>query len=115
VERCGADRSPAGRSRLQAGAAEGNEETIRARTIQARANSQFLTEYAAKFGRTHGELHAHFVGEQAEFVRMFEKSALEKRVFENDEGLDTIVAEVYDFWLRGRNAPGTTFLTANAS
>ena len=92
----------------------GGEETIRARTIQGRADSQFLTEYARKFGRTHDELHAHFVGEQEEFVRMFAQSKLRKRVFENDGGLDTIVADVFGFWQRGQDAPGASFLTVNA-
>jgi hypothetical protein len=92
----------------------GSSETIRARTIQARADTQFLTEYALKFGRTHDELHAHFVGEQAEFVRMFGESKLQKRVFANDEGLGTIVADVFDFWQRGQDAPGSNFFTVNA-
>ncbi|MGC2333421.1 MAG: hypothetical protein WA581_18370 [Candidatus Acidiferrales bacterium] len=92
----------------------GSSETVRARTIQARADSQFLTEYALKFGRTHDELHAHFVGEQAEFVRMFGQSSLRKRMFANDEGLDTIVADVFDFWQRGQDAPEAGFLTVNA-
>jgi hypothetical protein len=92
----------------------GSEGTIPARTIQARANSQFLTEYALKFGRTHDELHAHFVGEQAEFVRMFGQSRLPKRMFENDGGLDTIVADAFEFWQRGQDAPGSSFLTVNA-
>jgi hypothetical protein len=92
---------------------KGNEETIWSRTIQARAHSQFLTEYALKFGETHQALHAHFVREQEEFVRMFEKSALEKRVFENDECLDTIETAVQEFWLPGKDALGT-FSAANA-
>jgi hypothetical protein len=93
---------------------KGKDETIWSRTIQARADSQFLTEYAAKFGRTHAELQAHFINEQAEFVRMFEQSALQKRMLENDETLDTIVAEAYEFWLGGREAGGINFLTVNA-
>jgi hypothetical protein len=91
----------------------GSDETIWMRTIQARASSQFLAEYALKFGQTHEELHVHFVGEQAAFLAMFEKSAMQKRVCENDGDLDTILAAVFDFWLRPQDAPGS-FLTANA-
>jgi hypothetical protein len=91
----------------------GNDETIWTRTIQARADSQFLAEYALKFGRTREELHAHFVGEQAAFLAMFEKSAMQKRVCENDGDLDTIMADVFDFWLRPQDLPGG-FMTANA-
>lgn len=36
---------------------------------------------------------------------MFEQSALQKRMLENDASLDTIVAEAYEFWLRGQGAP----------
>lgn len=87
----------------------GSQETIRARVIEARADSQFLSEYALKFGRRHEELHRHFVSEQAEFIRMFGQSKLQKRVFENDGGLDTIVIDVFDFWQRGQGAQGTSF------
>jgi hypothetical protein len=93
---------------------KGSDETIWSRTVQARAESQFLTEYAAKFGRTHAELHAHFVGEQAEFVRLFGQCKLEKRMLENDARLDTIVAEAYEFWLRGCDAAGTHSLSMKA-
>ncbi|MGB7309370.1 MAG: hypothetical protein WBC67_09925 [Candidatus Acidiferrales bacterium] len=92
---------------------KGSDETIRTRTIEARAGSQFLAEYALRFSRTHEELRAHFVREQAAFLGMFEKSAMQKRVCENDRDLDTIVAGVFDFWRPSQEAPGR-FLTANA-
>jgi len=76
----------------------GNEETLRARTVDARRGSQFLDEYALKFGQTPEAIHRHFVGEQVAFRNLFERSALEKRVFENDGTLDTIVGEAYEFW-----------------
>ena len=91
----------------------GTEETIRSRTIRARADSQFLTQYAAKFGQTLEMIHAHFVNEQAQLVRMFGQSALEKRMFENDGSLDTIVEEVYGFWVRGESK-GIRFLAQQA-
>jgi hypothetical protein len=81
----------------------GSEETIWDRSIAARAGSQFLAEYARKFGRTDRELHAHFAGEQSRFVEMFGLSALEKRKLENDRSLDTIVDEAYSFWVGNRD------------
>lgn len=91
----------------------GRKETIGLRTIRDRQNSQFLS-YAAKFGRTAEEIHGYFVCEQVEFMRLFEKSGLQKRIFENDGGLDTIVSELHEFWLRGRDAPGTAVPAVNA-
>jgi hypothetical protein len=91
----------------------GKEETIRSRTIHGRSASQFLTEYALKFGETFDKIHAYFVSEQAEFVRMFQQSALEKRMLENDGSLDNIVEEAYAFWMQGE-PEGTRFLTKNA-
>jgi hypothetical protein len=82
----------------------GKEETIWSRGIQARADSQFLTEYASKFGRTHKDIHGHFVKEQVEFVRMFGQSALDKRMLENDGSLANAVREPQGFWLAS-NSP----------
>jgi hypothetical protein len=92
----------------------GSGETIRTRTIQARAESQFLTAYAVKFGRTHDELHGYFSREQTEFVRMFGQSKLQKRMLENDASVDTIVAETYEFWLRGHDAARTDSFSVKA-
>jgi len=92
----------------------GTADTIRSRTIHARADSQFLTQYATKFGQTLEMIHAHFVGEQSEFIRMFGASALEKRMFENDGGLDTIVEDAYRFWRSEPDASGVRFKTQNA-
>jgi len=92
----------------------GTEETIRSRTIHARADSQFLTQYATKFGQTLDLIHAHFVREQAEFVNMFGKSALEKRMFQNDGTLDTIVEDAHRFWTAEPGASGVRFRTQNA-
>lgn len=92
----------------------GAPETIRSRTIHARADSQFLTQYAKKFGQTLEMIHAHFVGEQAQFIDMFGRSALEKRVFENDGSLDTIVEDAYRFWTAEPGASRVRFNTQNA-
>ncbi|HXX46288.1 MAG TPA: hypothetical protein VEJ38_16300 [Candidatus Acidoferrales bacterium] len=92
----------------------GKPETIRSRTIHARADSQFLTQYATKFGQTLEMIHAHFVREQTEFIRMFGESALEKRMFENDGSLDTIVEDAHRFWTAEPGASGVRFKTHNA-
>jgi len=92
----------------------GTQETIRSRTIHARADSQFLTQYATKFGQTLDLIHAHFVREQAEFVSMFGRSALEKRMFENDGSLDTIVEDAGSFWTSEPEVGGSHFMTENA-
>jgi len=92
----------------------GTPETIRTRTIRTRADSQFLTQYAAKFGQTLEMIHAHFVREQADFTRMFGQSALEKRMFENEGSLDTIVDDAYGFWTAHPAAGGIQFTTQNA-
>lgn len=92
----------------------GREETIWSRTIQARAESQFLCEYAAKFGRTREEIHGHFVAEQAHFTRMFEQSALQKRTIANDDGVDKVAEEAYDFWCGQRKAAAAKSLTTSA-
>ena len=81
----------------------GTEQTIWRRSIAARAGSQFLAEYARKFGRTDREIHAHFVEEQSRFAQMFACSALQKRKLENIGSLDTIVDEAYSFWVGNRD------------
>jgi hypothetical protein len=93
---------------------KGKEGTIWSRTIQARADSQFLCEYAVKFGRTYEEIHAHFVGEQAQFVRMFDQSALQKRMIVNDEAVEKVAAEAYDFWCGQQKAAAANSLTTSA-
>ena len=76
-----------------------SEETIWERTIKEKADSQFLSEYALKFGRTHQELHAHFVGEQIHFKSMFDQSAMPKILIQNDGELKNILGQAYDFWV----------------
>jgi hypothetical protein len=92
----------------------GTERTIWSRSIQARADSQFIREYARKFGGTPEEIHAHFVAEQAEFVRMLALSSLHKRTMANNEDIDSAVERAADFWLTSHEAGGVDFLTTNA-
>lgn len=81
----------------------GTDDTIWKRSLHARAGSQFLAEYARKFGRTDDEIHAHFASEQSRFLEMFGRSTMQKRKLENDGDLDTIVDEAYSFWTGNRD------------
>lgn len=73
-------------------------EVVRERAIKARADWPFLTEYAAKFGRTHDELHRYFMDEQTEFARMYERSAMPKLLLKNDATLADIVTAADRHW-----------------
>jgi hypothetical protein len=92
----------------------GKRETIWSRTVQARADAQFIREYATKFGRTQEEIHEHFVREQVELDRMFEKSALQKQIVENDGAMEGIENEAYAFWLGRRGIAAANSLTRSA-
>ena len=59
-------------------------------------------------------IYAHFVAEQTQFLRMFGESVLEKRMFQNDGSLDTIVEGAYRFWTAEPGASGVRFNTQNA-
>lgn len=73
-------------------------EVVWQRAIKARADWPYLKEYAAKFGRTHEELHKYFIAEQAEFARMHERSAMPKLLLANDETLADIVGAADRHW-----------------
>jgi len=92
----------------------GSKETIWNRGIRGRADSPFLTQYALKFGRIQQQIHAHFVEEQAEFVRMFSQSVMNKRLFENAGCLDNIIEAAYTFWLERPDTERGRFHTTGA-
>ncbi len=73
-------------------------EVVWQRAIKARADWPFLHEYAAKFGRTHEDLHKYFMGEQAEFARMYQQSAMRKLLVANDATLADIIDEADQHW-----------------
>ena len=102
--------------RLQASAPDPDrsKETIWNRGIRGRADSPFLTQYALKFGRIQQQIHAHFVEEQAEFVRMFSQSVMNKRLFENAGCLDNIIEAAYTFWLERPDTERVRFHTTGA-
>ncbi len=73
-------------------------EVVRERALNARAEWPFLQQYAAKFGRTHDELHTYFMTEQAEFTRMYQRSVMPKLLLPNDETLADIVGAADRHW-----------------
>ena len=52
--------------------------------------------------------------EQAEFVRMFSQSVMDKRLFENDGCLDNIIEAAYTFWLERPYTERVRFHTTGA-
>lgn len=71
---------------------------VRERTIDARDETQFLHEYARKFGRTADELHAHFVREGEVFAELYDRSAMPRLTLSNDGELDDILDAADAFW-----------------
>jgi hypothetical protein len=69
------------------------------RGIEPRKNEQFLLKYAKKFGNTNEEIHAYFVREQEILADLFSRSVMPKLFLANDIAMDTILEEVYQFWL----------------
>ncbi len=76
-------------------------EVVWQRAIKARADWPFLREYAAKFGRTPEELHRYFMGEQAEFGRMYERSAMTKLLLANNASVVEIIDMADELWRGG--------------
>lgn len=77
---------------------QGTPATIWERGIKPRADQQFIQEYARKFGRTHEEIHNHFVREQEKLVELFSHSVMTKRLLQNDGALDEALEEALQFW-----------------
>jgi hypothetical protein len=73
-------------------------DTIWDRGIKPRADQQFIQEYARKFGRTHQEIHSHFVREQEKLVELFSRSVMTKRLLQSDGALEEAVGEALRFW-----------------
>jgi|HubBroStandDraft_4_1064222.scaffolds.fasta_scaffold218604_2 thymidylate kinase len=77
---------------------QGSADTIWERGIKPRLDQQFIQEYARKFGRTHEEIHSHFVREQEKLVELFSCSAMPKRLLQNDGALESVLEEAVRFW-----------------
>ncbi len=72
--------------------------TIWERGIVPRAAEQFIQEYAKKFGRTHAEIHDHFVREQDDLEKLFSRSAMPKLMLQNDDSPHTVLEDASQFW-----------------
>jgi hypothetical protein len=77
---------------------EASPGSIWERGIAARANSQFILEYARKFGQTQEEIHRYFVKEQDAMAVLFESSVMPKLKLKNDLEIENSLDEVYEFW-----------------
>ncbi len=77
---------------------QGAPATIWERGIEPRMDQQFIQEYARKFGRTHEEIHGHFVREQEKLVELFSRSVMTKRILQGDGALDEALEEALQFW-----------------
>jgi hypothetical protein len=76
---------------------QGTPATISERGITPRADQQFIREYARKFGRTHEEIHSHFVHEQEKLVELFSRSVMRKQLVHSDGPLDKALEEALEF------------------
>lgn len=83
---------------------EGSPQTIRARGIEAAAGTQFLTEYAQKFGSTSEELCAYFVREQASIKELVARSSMQPKTLPADGALEDIAEVAYAYWVRPSTA-----------
>ncbi len=68
------------------------------RGIEARRGSQFLQEYARKFGSSEGEIHQYFVQEQLTIADLFSRSNMPKCQTTEDTTTDVVNA-AYEFWM----------------
>jgi len=69
------------------------------RGILPRRNEQFLLEYARKFGQTEEEIHAYFVREQEILADLYSRSVMPKLHVDNDGAVESVLEEIYEFWL----------------
>jgi hypothetical protein len=77
---------------------QGTPATIWERGIKCRADQQFIQEYARKFGRTHEEIHQHFVREQEKLTELFSRSLMMRRLLKSDGALDNTLERALRFW-----------------
>lgn len=69
--------------------------------ITARADQQFIQQYAQKFGRTHEEIHRYFVREQETLAELFSRSVMPKLLLQND-ATGKAADQAYRFWTEDR-------------
>jgi hypothetical protein len=98
VERRRTVRSAACRRWMQTALLAGNARYDWQRGIEPRTDQQFIQEYARKFGRTHEDIHSHFVREQKKLIELFSRSVMTKRLLQNDGTPDDTLEEALQFW-----------------
>lgn len=75
---------------------------IRARTIESRAETQFIRDYALRCLVSHeSELEAYFLRERDEFRKLFVRSSMPKTRVAAETSLDELAASAYAFWTSG--------------
>ena len=77
----------------------GERDTLRVRSIEARVGSQFLEDYARKFGQTREAILDYFIGEQDEMKQLFMLTKMRGVHLQATADLDTASAAAFDFWL----------------
>lgn len=77
---------------------EASPQAIWERGIQPRIDEQFIREYARKFGRTHAEIHQHFVREQDAMAKLFAQSVMPKFALRNDGPPEAALDAAFNFW-----------------
>jgi hypothetical protein len=73
--------------------------------IEPRKKEQFILEYARKFGRTHEEIHQHFVREQQILARLSSQSVMPRLVLTNEGSPQHVADEAYKFWTEEQPRP----------
>ncbi len=76
----------------------GERETLRVRSIEARVGSQFLEDYARRFGNTNDEILDHFVSEQVKINQLSMLTNMRVAHVSAAVDLHTASAVAFDFW-----------------
>ncbi len=76
---------------------EASPATIWERGIKPRVNEQFM-QYARKFGENHEAIHEYFVKEQETLAQLFSRSAMPKRLVNNDSAVHAVLDTAFSFW-----------------
>ena len=75
---------------------------LHAHTIEARADTQFIRDYALRCLASHeSQLQAYFLRERDQFRRLFGRSAMPKTRLAAETPLEELVSIAQDFWTAG--------------
>lgn len=73
-------------------------ETLRVRSIEARAGTQFLEQYAQKFGETHEAILDYFIREQTRMESLVKQSAMRSMRLRAEDRLGETAEAGFSFW-----------------